>query len=293
MGWGAQQWLKFTPESAYGTYDSAGTAFWIRLVDDTAFDMRSVVQRQIIRSADGGNRRRQLVSARKVVAGNLKTLFYPSQAATILGAALTLTSNDLKSYTIDYYDSVQGMRFLGAKVGSLTVSTDSSSDYASLSLGLVAQKRDTVSLAQPADTVFPTDTPFTHFESKGNVSIGGSTAVKYKSLSISVKNILDPTWDEDEWISSLLYCGRDVDVSIAMQYLSTTMRDDFESQSALAVSLAWARPSGVTATLDCQSTNYIAEVGDQLRLGAANYQTINIQTFYDQAGSTDCSFTVA
>lgn len=295
MGWGAQQWLRCTKEATYGTYNASapgGDITWFRLPGDNAFTMRSVPQRQTIRSADGGNRRRQVVANRKVVAGNLATLFYPSQAAYLLGAAITLTSNDLASYTLDYWDTVQVHRFLGCKVGALSISGTAQGDYIPLSVSWVGQSRGTTTLAQPADTVFPSDLPYQHYESKGLLSIGG-TITKYKALSVKIANSLAPTWDEDQWITACYYAGRDVDLGVTPQYLSATMRSNFESQSALTISAAWQRPSGLLTTLDLKTKNYVADCGDELPLGNAAYQAIGVQCFYDQAATTDVAFTVA
>jgi hypothetical protein len=295
MPWGSQQWLRCTKESTYGTFNAGASGSditWFRLVGANAFTARSVPQRQVIRSADGGNRRRQVVASRKVVAGALSTLWYPTQSAYVLGAALTLTSNDLASYTVDYFDSVQVHRFLGGKVQSLTVSSAAQQDYVPLNLGWVFQSRTTTTLAQPADTVFPSDLPYTHFESKGLLSVGGVVA-KYSALEVKVSNQLAPTWDEDQWISACYYCGRDVDVKIRLQYLAATMRSNFESQAALTVSAAWQRAAGLLSTIDVKTKNYIADVSDELPLDNAGYQTVDIQAFYDQAASTDVAFTVA
>jgi hypothetical protein len=296
MAWGAQQWVRITKEATYGTFDaSALTADinWYRLTGNNPFTMRVTPQRQTIRSADGGNRRRQVVATRKVVAGNLSTQFYPSQAAKLLAAGMTLTSNDLSSYTIDYWDTVQEQRFLGCKVQSLAATGTATGDHIPMTIGWLGQSKGTpVTLTQPADTVFPTDLPYLHFESKGLLSIGG-TITKYSSLGFDLKNHLDGTWDEDQYITSCLYCGRDLDLTVKLQYISSTLRAALEAQTALTITSAWARSGGVTSTLDLKTKSYVATVSDDLALDKAGYQTIKIEAFYDAAAGTDFAFTVA
>ncbi len=295
MGWGAMQWLRATKEAAYGQYNdeaAAGDVCWFRLFGANAFAMRATPQRKTIRSADGGNRRRQQVASRKVVTGRLNTLFYPTQAKFVLDAALGLSSNDLPSYTLDYYDSVQVHRFTGCKVGALTLEGSAEADHLTAGLDWVAQKRAATTLAKPADSVFPEEVPYVHVESKGLLSIGG-VVTKYSSLTVAVANTLAPTWDEDEWISNLYYAGRDVNLTTRLQYVAATMRAAFESQSALAVTAAWARVSGLTTTLDLKGLCYVAGVDDDLPLDGAAYQTINLESYYHQGSSTDCSYTVA
>src|SRR3954447_589708 len=132
--WGSQSWCRLTKEAAYGVYDdSAAPAdiIWVRLASNNACTIRTAPQRQVIRSADGGNRRRQVCGKRKAVGGGINTLFYPSQAAFWLGAGLTLagTPNDLSSYTCDFHDTVRGRRFLGGKIATLAASGTAQSDY--------------------------------------------------------------------------------------------------------------------------------------------------------------------
>src|SRR5271157_3388138 len=79
MGWGASTWVALLPEFAYGVYNAAATPIYPTLFGGNAFTMRKVPQRQIIRTADGANRRKFVVSARKVFAGNLNTLLHPDQ----------------------------------------------------------------------------------------------------------------------------------------------------------------------------------------------------------------------
>jgi hypothetical protein len=293
MGWGAQQWLRITKEATYGTFDAAATViWWVRIPDDDAFTMRAVPQRQTIRSADSGNRRVQQVSPRKAVAGNLTTIAYPTQMGKWLDMALTLTANDLFSYSIDYWDGVQEHRFLGVKCASLGYTSGADHDYVDLSLSLIGQSKGTTTLTQPAFTVFPSEVPYVHFESKGLISIAAAAVTKYKTASFTINNTLDGTWDEDQWITSLIYGGRDVNTSITPQYATSTLRTAFETQSALALSMGWTRPSGLATTIDLKATNYMANCLDNLKLGGANYQAIDLEAYFDATALTDCSFTV-
>ena len=296
--WGAQSWVRFTKEVTYGVRNPSpgGTdVLWARLYNDNAFTMRPVVNRQIIRTADAGNRRRQVVHARTSLAGGLATLAYPSQMA-YWWALCTLTSNDLPSCTIDFFDSTRVIGYLGAKIGSMAYGSSATQDYDTLGLQLTAQRVDATmtTLPQPADTVFPTEVPYEHVESAGNVTVGGSTLTKYSSLSWTLSNILGPTWDELAYITNLYYCGRDFDFSMVPQYLSTTWRTDFEAQSPLVCSLNWTRLGTAphAMTIDLKSTNYIGSIADNIPLGAPTYQTVSVQDFFDTSTTTDFAITV-
>lgn len=296
MAWGAQQWVRITKEATFGTFDGSAISAninWYRLTGNNPFTIRAVPQRKEIRSADGGNRRHQVVANRKVVSGNLMTEFYPTQAAKLMEGAMTLTSNDLPSYTIDYWDSVAEHRFLGCKVASMSAQGTATGDFLPMTVGWLCSKQDTpVSLSQPAESVFPTDLPYQHYESMGHLSIGG-TVTKYSTLGFDLKNVLDGTWDEDQWVTNILYCGRDLDLTVKLQYVSTTLRAALEAQTALTITAAWVRSGGLTTTLDLKTKSYVATVSDELPLNAAGYQTIKIEAFYDPAAGTDFAFTVA
>jgi hypothetical protein len=90
MPWGAQTWVNIIPELGYGVYNGAGTPIYPTLYGGNSFTMRKVPIRQIIRTADGGNRRKFVVAGRKVYQGNLITLLHPDQAASWVTALTPL-----------------------------------------------------------------------------------------------------------------------------------------------------------------------------------------------------------
>src|SRR5271166_6035948 len=149
MPWGAQQWLRITQENTYGVRNaspSGSQVMWARLYQANPFSMRPVPARQIIRSADAGNRRRQVVAGRKVYAGVLNTLLYPTQASYLMTALTTLTSNALASYTIDYFDSTRVQGYLGCMAQTGSITSNAQTDYVPLSITWIGQQLDTISV---------------------------------------------------------------------------------------------------------------------------------------------------
>lgn len=298
MGWGAQQWLRLTKEATYGVRNPSpggSDVIWLRLYQDNPFSMRPVVQRQVIRSADAGNRRRQVVAARKVYSGAVNTLFYPGQASYLMGAIATLTGNDLSSYTLDYYDSTRVQGYLGCKAATATISSSATQDYVPISISWIGQQLDTslTVLAQPSDGNFPTEVPYEHVESAGQMIVGGATLTLYSQCSVTITNQLAATWDEQPYITRLYYAGRDVDFSFTAQYISAAFRTAFEAQTALTCSLKWARTSpSNSVTINALTKSYIGSITDSIPLGGAAYQTIAFQDFYDTGSGTDISVTV-
>ena len=296
MGWSARQWLALTPETSFGVYNTSGTPIWIRLSDGNAFTMRPRPLASTIRSADGGNRRRQRVAARAFASGTLETLFYPSQAQALLGWATSLANYTPQSYTIDHWDSVRPRRYLGCLVKSLAIGSSASRNdgVVGLSFEIVAQQPaspDPV-LNEPASSSFPAETPYTHQQSAGLATIGTSRS-KYRSLDVVIRNLLVPTWDETQYPSALYWTGRDVDWSIWLQYLAATDRASFESQAPLACSVGWSQAAtGHSVTLNFQGTNYLDQLVDDLPLDGAGYQHLILQSFFDNTAQTDLTATV-
>ena len=297
MGWAARTWLAMTPEASYGVYDPDATPLWIRLHESNACTLRPRPLAGTIRSADGGNRRRQRIATRQAVTGRLRTLFYPSQAAALLGWAAGLADANLPSYTIDHWDSVRARRYLGCMVKGLTIRCAAGRDdgVASLEFDVVGQQPAPVdpTLPEPAPAALPAESPYTHQQTAGLLTLGGARS-RYKSLQVAIRNYLIPTWDESPWITALYWGGRDVDLTVALQYLSAADRASFEAQAPLACQVAWSQAgSSPSVTLDFQGSNYLGDLVDDLPLDGAGYQTLTLQAFFDSTAATDLTLTVA
>lgn len=298
MGWGGQTWCRAVKEVSYGVRNPSPAPediLWFRLIGDNSFTMRAAPQRQIIRSADAGNRRRQVVAARKAFTGTMSTACYPSQASFLFGLATLLTGNDLASVTLDYFDSTRIQSYLGAKLQTIALTSSATQDYLTMQLGWIASRNDATFTVfpQPADSVFPREVPYEHVESAGNVTVGGATLTKYSACNFTLTNVLGPTWDEQPYITNLYYCGRDAGFSMVPQYLSATFRTEFEAQSPLVCSLNWTRSSPASSlTINLQSTDYIGSIADNIPLGGPAYQTIGVESFFDPSTTTDMTINV-
>lgn len=371
MPWGAQTWLEIMPELGYGIYNGAGTPWYPTLFGGNAFTMRKVPQRQIIRTADGGNRRKFVVAHRYVYAGTLNTLLHPDQAlqwvnalqpsgavgatgtATLsantvasvavnsggvgypltsttipvsfiggggTGAYGVATSNGsgvvtsvaitnagsgytsvpgvqiggMPSYSIMFWDSIQAWRFLGCCVVSASINMGPTQDYTTLSLNLVAQQRDTTftTFTQPAETVYSTLPPYAYVETAGYIKLAGAPISNYRMASVSLTNVLKPTWDESANITSVVYAGRDLDFQVGPQYFSTAYRGDMEAQTPLTWIIGFNRTSPAHAlTITCETATYLSAVQDDIPLDGPAYQGLSAQVFYDAANTND--FTLA
>ena len=373
MGWGASTWLALVPELGYGVYNVANTGiFYPSLYNSNAFTVRKVPQRQVIRTADGGNRRKLVTSGRKVFAGALNTLLHPDQCAswataiqpvgqilatgtaTLSGAtvgsatvnspgsgypfttaipvsfiggggsgaygtvtstgtgtitgAITITApgsgytgvpgvqiGGMPSYTALFWDTVQFWEITGLCFSTATITASATQDYTTLSLGCIAQERGAISTPTwPAESVFSTLIPYQYFETAGNVKLATVAITNYRTMSVSLTNVLKPTWDESQYITSLVYSGRDLNFSLGPQFNATAYRTDFEAQTPLTWILNFTRTSPAHSfTITCETNSYVANIADDLPLDGPAYQTLSCEVFYDPANTTDFAITAS
>lgn len=301
MPWAGQTWFQLLQESTYGVYNSGGATIYPVLFNGNAFTVRRVPQRQILRTADAGNRRKQVVANRRVFTGTLNTLLYPTQAA--YWATMFTLGTDSNgyitppSYTAQYWDSQQAWRLTGGKPNTATITSVAETDYVTLSLQWVFQDRDNTftTFPQPLESVYPTETPYQHHETASNCTIAGTAFTQYKNITISLKNTLAGTWNEAQTISYLYYCGRDLDFQFGPEYVATaanpngtTFRTDFEQQTPLSFVLEWIRASPAhSLTFQCNSSAYMSTVDDDLPLDGPGYQAIGVEVFYDKTSNSD------
>lgn len=308
MGWAGQTWIEIVQEGTgganYGVFNStptAGQTLYPSIYGANAFTVRRVPQRQVIRTADAGNRRRFVVANRMVYQGTFATLLHPDEASFWLTAATTLTNDAsghpyLPSYSFLYWDSVQAWKLLGGMLQKLTITSSAKQDYVTMSQSWIFQSRDTTftTFPQPAESNYSMLVPYQHVETASNCTIGGTAFTKYKSITVNLSNNLIGTWDESPNISALYYCGRDMDFTFGPQYLATTYRGDYENQTALAFVLKWARSSPAhSLSIDMKTNSYIASIQDDLPLDGPGYQDVEVQAFFDPTNTTDFAFTAS
>lgn len=305
MPWAGQTWGQIIQETTYGAYNSAGATCYPRFTGGNAFTPRRVPQRQVIRSADAGNRMIQVVANRRVFTGTMQTLLYPTQAA-YWATMLTLGTDSNgyitpPSYSFQYWDSIQAWRLLGGKAKTITITSSAEQDYVSMSVEWVFQDRDNTftTYAQPAESVYPVESPYQHHETSSNCTIGGTAFTNYKTLSLTFANVLQGPWNELQTISYLYYCGRDMKFSFGPEYLATaanpsgtTFRTDYEQQTPLAFVLEWIRASpSHSLTIQCESSAYMSNIQDDLPLDGPGYQAIDVDVFFDKTAATDFAIT--
>jgi len=113
-------------------------------------------------------------------------------------------------------------------------------------------------------------------------------------MSFTLNNIIQGTWDEQSYVTSLLYCGRDMNFSIGPQYIGQswpithqttaaydTFRGMYEGQEPISLTAKWARAGGNSFTINAQTNSYVSNIQDDIPLDNASYQNISIEAFID------------
>lgn len=296
MPWGSRSWLRLRKETTFGTYNGAATAIWVPLIGDNAFSLRQQQSIGVIRSAHTGNRPWQRRTNRHTCTGRLTIPLFPSQAAALLGWAVTLTSHVLDSYTCDFFNGTRYRRYLGVKVAGLSLSSSAEGDEGRVGLAfdLVGQTTATITsgdLAEPADTDFPTDSYFV-FQDLGSSGLKvGTTQTTFSAFNLSIKNILKPIFNSGAYASSILYGGRDVTFDFLPEYTATTLVEAYEGQTSLDCEATFTLGAN-TVKFDMHDVSYIESAEDQLPLAGEIRQAIRLAAHYSSTNDTDLTVTV-
>jgi hypothetical protein len=296
--WGATQWTRHTYEVTYGVYDTlAGNFTWQQLINGASFKPKGSPNPYIIRSADGGNLRTKTNSRRTSYGFNISTPLYPTQAAFFINAACTLITvsgrKQVQSFTADYFDGVEVQRCLGCRIRNATLTADNTRDYWMFEADGDFQKYDTPpTLTEPAASVFPAETPYEFQDSAGLVTLS-SVVVGYKSLSIMIKNMLKPNFNESPTIQALDYTGRDVDWRIVKENTLAIGRTRFENRTAVAGSVGFAQASPAhSVTLNTQGKVYYNGRDVTRDFEDNQYETLDLIALKDPATGTDLVATI-
>jgi hypothetical protein len=305
MAWGALQWLKITKEATFGVYNPGGALvegtdfIWIRLKDGNAFQPRRKPDYWTINAADSFNEPVQTGTGFHSLGGTLQTLLYPTRAGFLLDAGLKRTSNDLTSYSLEFFDTVRTHRHLGCKVKATTLETTAAEQVGKLTLDWVGRQDvdSPPSLAAPASTNFPSEIPYTHQDTAGAVTINNAVRTAYSSFKLTVENVIAATRNELPYASSLYYAGRKVSYMLKNEYLSTADRAALNAATPLITNsiMFYKGPIGTptkSVTLTLQSSNFVTDLGDDLPLDGAAYQDVTILSLYDRTAASSLTYAV-
>lgn len=301
--WGANQYAMITKEATYGTFDNTATVkTWLEIQDDNGVTRDREPQRQIKRAATG-NLRRRLLSRRSKISGSFKTILFSDQAAVILPLALTPTTIagriNLPSFTLDYFDGVQFNRTLGCRFDKASLTSGNQSDWVEASLSWIGGKEDTTppTMTEPAITAYPVGAPYAFQDSAGLCKLYSGTSavvVGYKSLSLTITNMLDPQYDEFAFYNSCDYCGRDVDAEIVIAKVNATLKGYFEAQTNVNAYFKFAQTlPAASMILDMGGSCSISDLKTDHSLNKSQYQTVKLQSFQDMTTGVDLVATVA
>jgi hypothetical protein len=302
--------VRLTVEATYGVFNPAATP-----VKNTDYIVAELVQDDPLtvrkkpriwgplRSMDSFNRRVKSGSAQYGVDGSLMTLFYPEHGP-FLANLLTLTGtnlNRLPSFSLDYLilmedasETILYQRFLGCVLAQARFGAKAGGEDINfkLNLDVVAQQAATITgtdFPAPPASDYPVGNPYnlTHLATPGYLRLAATSGsrVEIGGLEVTVKNILDPTFFEQPYVTRIKWCGRDLDWTDTLAFVTNADRAAFEAQSALACS---ARIDDGThhVIFAANAYNKVAEVTDRLSLDKLFLQDHTWNNFWDRtAGS--------
>jgi hypothetical protein len=327
-----REYLLWHRESSYGTADlnagapKTGAYHYIRLDQGDSFQARG--KRVTTTIPYGGGFAVPYLRVGKVaeVAGSFRTILHYSQAANLLGWAMTpvnagrttpwtttdassvMPVGDLASASI-YHAKMRSdgtfekRAYRGCKVRSLRLECSAGSPLVIASFDIIAIKPvpnddlggadstaiSTTEFPGPTVTSWPTD-PVLFQESTGGVKIG-TTRTLFEELSFDIQNVLDPKRYESRYVQTCRMLGRNGMLSTLLHYKSTPDdRSAFNGLTAQDCEVAWT--NGVnTVKVDFNTAAIIDNVEDRLPLEGEYQQRVSVASFYDGAASADITFT--
>lgn len=290
-----------TPGTTPGS-PAMGTTTFIRLVSPVVDQPKKLMWQ--VRSAEGSNRRIQTGSAQNGLGLRISSLFYLSQAKLLIPAFCTptggfpgLTTFTAKSF-LTMEDSGATKKYTtwrGLTPESLHIHATNSGEGVKIAMDMtfIARSFDhTTTLADPALTVYPADLPMVFEQlAGGNLSVGGRSTA-FSSFDLTIKNVLDPNYDENANPTPGFYGSRDVDWKAKFRYLDNDFRDDYEAVAAKSVSFVLTDGT-TTVTFNCNDANYYSDVADDKPFDKSFAQDISGEVYLDTAAGDDLTVTVA
>jgi hypothetical protein len=321
----AKEFLYIVQESALNTPVSMPTvganAIYVRLIDGNSFSMVATPVIEEIPYGGGYAVTAEAISDHYECKGQLKTKLYPSQAAFLLGWALTRVdgsgdpwattepSGDLASCSV--YHAVRRSdgtykrtQFSGTKVAAVRIEVSRRSTTAMLTLDLQACKsagNAMDSTSDPNATVFPAPTeteyptgPYTFKMTAGGLTVA-SVRTEYEDLTIAVQNVLDGRWFEQSYLQVNQFCGRASTLDTTL-YLKASPDDRAAMEAITAQSVAAAFSNGVMGqnlTIQMNGQNTIKSLPYDLPLNQAFMQKLSLKNRFDPTAGADISISFA
>lgn len=315
-----QRFLRITEEAQFGVFNNSGNSIYIRLSGDNGFQPMTDPEFWTVMDGSGLSVPALFGSETSSNTSTLTTELTYTQAAILLGWALqrintaqttpwvtTELPNDLASCTLDFawsqFDTtvMKTKRYLGCKVGSLTLSGAKDSPKMMATMALVAStpqgnsfdSSSDPTLIAPALSVYPTDVVV--FQNLAhNVQIATVGRSNFENFSLSVQNVLVPYWDESRYPNAIRLGGRAVSFSSRFRLKSTVSdRNTYEQhtqQSAVYQFINAAATHNVTFNFN--GNGYISSYKEDLPLNREVYYDYTYSSYLDATAGSDLSISV-
>jgi hypothetical protein len=306
---GSWQSVRFTRETVPGTYQTSAPpadTCLPRLYGDNAFPGRpQPMYWGPLMTADSYNRPIQTGSSQVQTKGSLHTLWQLALSKPILNWAIGLsgTPPDLASATWDHQyrrgdasNTIAYQRHLGSKCRQLRLTATNSGrgnlftmdvDYDFLTTAVITG----TDFAVPTLASYPAAAPFTFQQTSGQFTLN-TLRTKYRRVSLTVANTLDPLYDEGATPNTIVWGGRTVTLEAEFRLVAATDRTDYNAVTPRTCTLAVSDGTN-TITFDLHGSGIITAVEDNLPLGSAPYQRLTFSGYVDVTAGSDLDVTIA
>lgn len=301
--------VRITQEAVFNTFNTgaaAGLKADIFLPSADACTVQKTPMFTPIRDAGVGNRLIRRLPGRYTVGGSLNTYLFPSQALLLTNLATEFVGStpclDIPSFTLDQVMLLDDnclaiyQRTTGCKIAKLDLSADQSdSGYRMMAkmdiMGSIYNDTITVTdFPTPVFSAYPADNPFAFSDLAGNLTID-SVRTNFQSFNLSIANVLKGFPDENLYMSSIGWKGRDVTMSTKLKYKAATDRQSWNTGALHAISAEFNNGTH-TVTFDLKSSNSFTAVSDSRPLDDYYTQTISAEAMVDPSALTDLAITV-
>ena len=291
--WGARSWLRATPETEWGIFDSSASAVWLRLEGDRPLTLQPRAFVREIAAADARGETVDHVLARIEVTGSLITPLYPDQAGVLLPWGLSPlavgepASYRLPSMTLDVFDGQRSRRFLGTRVQTLSLKTSAADPVVLMRFTLQAGRVDPVDpvVPEPLPSIWPAGPPYGLHDLQGGLLLGSTLSRKgFNLVELVVENRIDPLFDEEIHPGDLLYCGRTVSLTLRQRDRGNEPALDqtaHETQTRVAPAKLIFQRGGRSVEIDLRGRCRITEIRAETPLHGSKTRALQIRSDFD------------
>lgn len=297
----AREFLRLTSETTPGTYNSAGTVYFLDIDGSNGYTVQPQPIIVTQRTAASANRRAAQIAKKISLAGNIAWTVRGSHAPLLADWFVGTSGGTVqKTYTVDHGVVLEDgattyrTRGLGMFVQQGSINASEQDQWLKASASLVGlgwdDTIDDTAFPEPATTDYPTDAFLTFEDATAGLSIHGETRLDIEQFNLTIKNMLDVRYFLGKYPLVIRPCGRDVDAAIRLSYKSVIPRQHLTAQTPGVCSITFDNGTH-SLVVNLQGQTYFANVNDQLDNSKIYLQELTLESHLDYTAGTDFTMT--